>query len=183
MPLALATRYARALADLVLDPKSTVRPEAALAELVQFEQALRTSNELRNILLSPAVPPARKRAVTARLAAALGIATTVRNFLYVVIDRRRIGMLREIRTAFEGQLDQRTGIARAEIRSARDLAPAERTSIESALARLSGKAIRGQFATDPELLGGVVARVGSTVYDGSVRGQLAALRRRLVSEA
>jgi F-type H+-transporting ATPase subunit delta len=182
MSLALANRYARALADLVLDPKSAVKPEAALGELRQFEEAVRASNELRKVLLSPAVAPARKRAVAARLAAALGISTTVRHFLYVVIDRRRIGMLREIRAAFEGQLDQRTGLARADIRSARDLAPEERTSIESALGRLSGKTIRGQFATDPELLGGVVARVGSTVYDGSVRGQLAALRRRLVSE-
>lgn len=183
MALALANRYARALADLVLDPKSAVKPEEALDGLRQFEETVASSTELRNILLSPAVTPARKRAVAARLAATLGIQGTIRNFLYVVMNRRRIGLLREIRVAFEAQLDQRSGVARAEIRSARNLSPDERASIESALGRLSGKTIRGGFSTDPDLLGGVVARVGSTVYDGSVRGHLAALRRRLVSDA
>jgi F-type H+-transporting ATPase subunit delta len=183
MALALANRYARALADLVLDAKSTLKPEEALAGLRQFEETFAASNDLRNILLNPAVTPARKRAVVAKLAAGLGIPTAIRNFLYVVINRRRIRLLREIRLAFEAQLDQRTGLARAEVRSARDLSPDERASIEAALGRLSGKTISGHFSTDPELLGGVLARVGSTVYDGSVRGQLGTLRRRLVSDA
>jgi len=141
---------------------------------------LSASSDLPAVLLSPAVPPARKRAVVSRLAAQLGVSTLVQNFLFVVIDRRRIAMLKDIRQAFETLLDERVGVVRADVSSARELASAQREKIRQQLARATGKQVRCEFAVDGDLVGGVVVRVGSTIYDGSVRGQLEALRQRLV---
>ena len=93
MPSAISTRYAKALADAVLAPASHTEPAQALTELRAFEQMVESSPELRNVLLSPAVPTVRKRAVIARLAPAVPLSTLVRNFLFVVIDRRRGGLL------------------------------------------------------------------------------------------
>lgn len=180
MPLALASRYARALADIVLAPGGSVTAEDAIKQIAQFEDVLKSSDELRNVLLSPAVRPARKRAVVSKLGEQFGTSKVVRNFLFVVMDRRRIGMLSEIRGAFQMQLDERLGIVRAHVQSAHELSAVQRASIEGQLSRLSGKGVRGEFAIDPNLIGGAVARVGSTIYDGSVRGRLRALRRKLV---
>ena len=117
MALAVASRYARALADLVLDPSRGLPPEKATAELDAFEQVAGSSVDLRNVLLSPAVSPARKRAVVARLAGQLEMSPLLRNFLYVIIDHRRTAMLAEIREAFQALIDERTGAAEAEVKA------------------------------------------------------------------
>ncbi len=180
MALAVARRYARALADIVLAPDSPLAPEQAVGQLLALESLLAESAELRTILLSPAVAPARKRAVVARLAQPLGISPLVRNFLFVVLDRRRINLFREIRRAFQDLLDEQLGVVRAEVISARELTPAQRARLQHALSAFTGKNVRCEFATEEALLGGVVARVGSTVLDGSIRGRLETLRQRLV---
>jgi F-type H+-transporting ATPase subunit delta len=179
MALAVASRYARALADLVLDPSRGLPPEKATAELDAFEQVVGSSANLRNVLLSPAVTPARKRAVVARLAGQLEMSPLLRNFLYVIIDHRRTAMLAEIREAFQALIDERTGAAEADVKAARELAPAERESIALSLGRMTGKRVRCKFSVEESLIGGLLARIGSTIYDGSVRGQLDALGRRL----
>ena len=79
-------------------------------------------------------------------------------------------------------MDERLGFARAEVSAARDLAESQRAALTSVLERLTGRRIRMRFTVDESLIGGVVARIGSTVYDGSVRGQLASLGRRLGAE-
>src|SRR5574341_628484 len=101
MPLAVASRYARALVDLVTAPASGIDPHAVAGELEAFENGMAVSPDLRQVLSSPAVPPARKRALVTRLAGPLGISRTVRNFLCVVIDRRRTRLLPEIRHAYQ----------------------------------------------------------------------------------
>ncbi|MBI4873328.1 MAG: ATP synthase F1 subunit delta [Acidobacteria bacterium] len=179
---AAASRYARALVDSVLARGAALAPRHVIGQLRSFEEALSTASELRHILLSPAVPPARKRAVVGRIGETLGLDRLVRNFLYVVIDHRRIGLLGEIRAAFEALLDERQGVVRAGIVSARDLAEPERQAIEAQLTRLSGKRVRPEYAIDGELIGGVTARIGSTMYDGSVRGRLESLRRKMTAE-
>ncbi len=179
MALAVASRYARALADLVLDPGKGIAPEAAAAQLAAFEQAVSASPDLRNILLSPAVTPARKRAVVARLSEPLGISRLVRNFLYVLIDRRRTAMLDEVREAFQTLIDERTGAVEAHVMTARPLSEDQRQAVARRLGQVTGKQVRCKFSLEEELIGGVVTRIGSTIYDGSVRGQLDALRRRL----
>ena len=180
MPQAVAHRYARALADAVLDPAAQLEPKQALAELRQFSAMLAGSVELRSVLLSPAVAGSRKRAVIAKFGDIVPYSRLVRNFLYVLVDRRRISSIAEIAEAFETTLDERLGILRAEVRAASHLTDAQQAAMTQTLSRMTGKQVRCEFSTDPALLGGAVARIGSTVYDGSVRGQLEALRERLV---
>ena len=179
MALAVASRYARALADLVLDPSRGLPPEHAVAQIAAFEQLAGASRDLQGVLLSPAVTPARKRAVVERLTSQLGMSRLVRNFLFVIIDHRRTAMLTEIRAAFEALIDERTGAAEADVKSARTLGAAERDGVALSLGRMTGKRVRCKFSVEESLIGGLVARIGSTIYDGSVRGQLDALGRKL----
>ena len=177
----LDQRYARALADVVALPGVSGNASQVLAQLRQIEQMIGSSPDLRNALLSPAIAPSRKRAVMEKLIQPMGVPKEVRNFIFVVIDHRRVQKFSSIVDSFEILIDERQGFVRADISSARDLTEAQRTSLEGQLSRLSGRKAKLRFRTDPSLVGGVVARVGSTVYDGSVRGQLDRLRLKLGS--
>ena len=179
MALAVASRYARALADLVFDTRRSIDPEGVAAELAAFEADLAESADLRSVLLSPAVSPVRKRAVVARLVERAGISRLVRNFICVLIDHRRIAILPEIRQAFHELVNERLGLVEVRIEVARELSQEQRAKVEQRLTRISDRKVRPKFATDEQLIGGMVARIGSKIYDGSVRGQLQALRRRL----
>ena len=178
---AIASRYANALVDVVTGPKASLAPQQALAELRAFAAALAASAELQNALTSPAVPPGRKRAVVGRIADVLGSARISRNFLYVLIDHRRIAALASILDMAEVLLDARLGFARAEIRSAQPMAEPQRAALVAELERLTDTRLRPFFAVDEGLIGGAVARIGSTVYDGSVRARLDSLGRRLAA--
>ncbi|MBZ5620491.1 MAG: ATP synthase F1 subunit delta [Acidobacteriia bacterium] len=179
---AVASRYANALADVVTAGGSALRPQDAVAQLRAFEAVLRSSPELQNALITPAVPVGRKRAVVGRLVDLLKLSPIARNFLFILIDRRRIASLAEIIQSFEEIVDERLGFARAEVASARELTEPQRIALNAQLEKLTGKRIRMRFAVDEALIGGVVARIGSTVYDGSLRGQLASLEHRLGTE-
>ncbi len=180
---AVASRYANAMADVVTAASSPLRPEIALAELQAFETTLRYSPELQNALVTPAVPASRKKAVVSRIADTLELSRIPRNLLFVLIDHRRIASLAGIIQTLEVVLDERLGFARAEVSSSRELTGEQRAALNSRLEQLTGKRIRMRFAVDDSLIGGVVARIGSTVYDGSVRGELASLGRRLCAES
>lgn len=180
MQTAVASRYARALADAVLAPGSATDARAAVTELKGFQSLIESSPELRNVLLSPAVPAGRKRAVAGALAGRSGVSRLVRNFLFVLIDHRRVPVLSEAIAAFEAHIDERLGVVRADIASAAPLTAGQQEQVRGELAHLTGKQVRCDFKVDPGLLGGVVARIGSTIYDGSVRGQLDSLRSQLI---
>src|SRR5579863_1230228 len=175
----VATRYAKALVDVVASPGSKVDPSDALAQLRSIEEVFAGSVDLRNALLSPAVSPSRKRAVVANILAPLGLHKQVLNFLFVVIDHRRVHEFSSITEAFETLLDERLGYVRADVTTARELAPDQTAILETEISRVAGKKAKLKFSTDPALVAGVVARIGSTVYDGSVRGQLDRLRTKL----
>ncbi len=179
---AVVTRYANALADVVTAGGAALRPEAALAELRAFEQVVRQSPELQTAFGTPAVPAARKRSVIRRIAEVMKLSKVTQNFLFVLADRGRIGSLGAMVKAFEEALDERMGIVRAEIASAGDLNERQREELTAELERLTGHGIRAAFAVDPSLIGGAIAKVGSLVYDGSVRGSLESLGRRLSEE-
>ena len=147
---AISTRYARALVDVVTEPGSGIDPQTAMEQLREVAAMVAASDDLRGALLSPAVSPSRKRAVIAKL---VHVHVKIRNFLYVVIDHRRV----------------------------RDLNQEQRAALEVQLTRMAGKKAKLKFQTEPALVAGVVARVGSKVYDGSVRGQLERLRATLLS--
>ncbi|HLG95051.1 MAG TPA: ATP synthase F1 subunit delta [Bryobacteraceae bacterium] len=182
MASAVANRYARALVDLVLEPRSPIKPEEAVAQVRAVEQMLSESGELRNALMTPAIQNSRKRAVMGKLLEQIKASHLIRNFIFVVIDHRRIGMIGEIREAFELLVDERLGYVRAEVTSAAALDEARQTNLETELSHMTGKRMRLRFAVNADLLGGVVARIGSKVYDGSVRGQLQRMRRELAGE-
>jgi F-type H+-transporting ATPase subunit delta len=179
MSAAVAVRYARALVDLATRPGETATPETVVEEITSFEQALKLSAALRNVLASPAVPLAQKRRLITRLVRELGLSDLVRRFLLVVMERRRMNLLGEIRQAVEQLLDERLGVVRVEVTSAHELTPAQRQALEDGLAQLTARRPRARYFIEPELIGGAVVRIGSVVYDGSIRGQLEALKRRL----
>jgi F-type H+-transporting ATPase subunit delta len=179
----VATRYANALADVVAAPGSALRPLDAALELRAIADTIQGSVELRHTLATPAVPVNRKRAVVGRIAGILKLSPMMRNFLFVLVDHGRMGALPEIAQRFEEIADERLGFARADVATPREFEDAGRAALNGALDRLTGKRVRMRFAIDESLIGGAIARIGSTVYDGSVRGQLKSLERRLGAES
>lgn len=175
----LAQRYAAALVDVAIKRKSA---EAFKKELAAFAGAYAISGDLRNFLATPAVSREAKQGVIEKLAERIGVGDAVRNFLYVIVDNRRMEDLGEIREAFELLLNERLGIAEARVTSARELSAGEKEELTRALAQLTGKRIEAQYNLDEKLIGGAVVRIGSTIYDGSVREQLNRLRTRLETE-
>ena len=180
MASAIATRYANALADAVFVDKGA-DARAAASELRSYAEAVAGSPELSVAMNSPAVSQSKKRAVTERIAGTLAISKLIRNFLFVVIDHRRTPLLGQIAEAFESVLDERTGVVRAQVTGATELTPDEQAKVQAELSRVAGKQVRCEFSVDSALIGGVTARIGSTVYDGSVRSRLQGLRERLTA--
>lgn len=176
---ALAERYAAALADVAFERKSADKVKGDLAGFVEVFFA---SADLRNALESPAVSGEVKQKVIEQVAARMSVDEAVRNFIYLIVDHRRTEMLREILVALGQQLNARLGIAEAEVSSARELSDAEKKELTGVLERRTGKKIEAHFREDKALLGGAVVRVGSTIYDGSVREQLNRLREQLEAE-
>ena len=172
-------RYARALADVTLERGTS---EQVKMELAEFVKLLEESADLRNFLASPAVARMNKHGVVGKLVSALWAGETLRNFLLVVVDNRRTGELEEIQRAYEKELQARLGITRAEVASAAELSADEKARLTQALEKITGRRVEAEYRLDPGLIGGAVARVGSSVYDGSVRSQLERLRARLASE-
>jgi F-type H+-transporting ATPase subunit delta len=174
----VATRYAKALADVVVLGDGLDAGEV-LSQLRAAHEMIKGSADLRNALASPAVAPSRKRAVLARLLEPMGVFRQVKNFMFLISDHRRVNQLDSIIEAFERRMDERLGFIRADITSAREMGNEQKSALEAQLSRLTGRKARLQFSTDPSLLAGLVAKVGSTVYDGSARGQLERLKVRL----
>ena len=183
MALAIANRYAVALAEVVTKPASAVSPEAALEQLVAIRRLLEESQPLRNVLHSPAVGPAEKRALIASLCARMEVSNPVRNFLFVVIDHRRTQFIGEMIDAFRAWLDEKAGVARIEVASAQSIDEPRRDAIVEKFHRVTGRQVRAAFRVVPELVGGATVRYGSTVFDGSIRAQLEALDRAITGEA
>jgi F-type H+-transporting ATPase subunit delta len=172
-------RYASAFADVVTAPASFFAPQDAMYQLRSFDDIVRSSPDLAIALESPAIPIGRKRAVIQRFVDLLKLSRVVRNFLFVLCDHRRLGSLHELIEALDIEFDDRLGFIRAEVSAASQLDPSQLDALTHKLARVTGKQIRLNFQVDPSLMGGVVARVGAKVYDGSVRGRLDGLSKQL----
>jgi F-type H+-transporting ATPase subunit delta len=172
-------QYANAFADIAI---SQGAPQTAAKQLADFAETFTDSPELRNFLNSPAVDMEDKHGVIEKIAARQRYAKIVRNFLFVIVDHHRSHILPEIVTAVESVVRQRQGIADAEVTSAVELNSAQKAALAGTLGRLTGKKVEPKFSLDPALLGGAVARVGDTIYDGSLRSRLTEMRARLSSE-
>jgi len=176
---AVSSRYARALVEVILEQK--LDANIAREQLGSFAETVRESVELRRVWESPAVPAEQKRAVLDGIVRQMNAFKAIRNFMAVIIDHRRIPMLDDIVRQFAVELDAQLGLVQAEISSARQLSAEEKRQLESQVERLTGKRVRAHYASDPALLGGVTVRVGSTIYDGSVRGQLEKMKQELMT--
>jgi F-type H+-transporting ATPase subunit delta len=177
---AVARRYAKALWALAREES---RLEAVGQELARFERVLADEAELRAALLLPWTKAAVKRAVALAVCEQLELSPLARNFLALVAQRRRLGLLAEIRAAYEALVDEAAGRVRARVRTAAPLGDAARTAIRERLGRRLGKTVLLDTEVDPALLGGFVAEVGGRLLDLSLRGQLAVLRERLARDA
>jgi F-type H+-transporting ATPase subunit delta len=164
-----------------MTPGSGLDPQTIGDQLGQVAGTIISSPQLRAVLMSPAVPKAKKKAVIGRVADAMGVPTKLKNFLFITVDRGRIAQLGEIREAFDLALDEKLGFARVDIASAAEMDDGQKSRLEAQLSKLVSKTIKATYTIDGTLVGGAVARIGSTVYDGSIRGQLVKLRRQLVT--
>lgn len=172
MALAIANRYARALADVLGQPDSPLSLETALQQIESFRDLLIESSELKNVLTSPAVDSAKKRDIVRALGIRIGLAEPVRNFLFIVVNHKRIELLDTMIVALRTWLDEHLGIARVEVTSAVLMDATLQQSLTDSFGRVTGQQIRARFEENSGLLGGAVVRHGSTVYDGSLRAQL-----------
>ena len=176
---AIASRYARAFADVLFARKlDTAKALASLNSLVSLVQG---SSDLRKTWDNPSISADQKHGVLDAVVGRLGASKEVRNFLAVVIDHRRTNDLAAIVRQTEQEINDRLGFAEAQITSARSLSDPEKKNLEQQVQRMTGKSLRARYAQDASLLGGAVVRVGSTIYDGSIQGQLKRLREQIAA--
>ena len=172
--------YGRAMADVVVDRH--LDANRVSSELESIGTLLNESSELRTVWDSPSVASDQKLGLLDALAKKLGISREVRNFVAVLISNRRIQAFNEIAKGAIDQINQALGIADAEVLSVRELGTEERRRLEDQVAKVTGKRLRVRYSLDQKLMGGVVVKVGSTIYDGSVRGQLQRMKQQLVGQ-
>ncbi len=174
---ASAGRYAKALLDVVIkeaDPVTTEQELSAFAEL--FEK----NDELRRALTNPAVPVSAKRAVMTQLVSRMN--PTSRpwgKLLMMLADRDRLELMPDLLRTYRERLMDYQQVVRADVVSAMPLGESQATQLQEKLARVTGRTVRMTTSVDPSIIGGVIARVGSTVYDGSIATQLERMKDRL----
>ena len=175
----VASTYARAFADVIFDAR--LDAARALGGLRQIAGLYSESAELRRVLENPAVPADQKRKLLDAIVQRGGIERPVRNLVAVLMDHRRLPFLSRIVEQLEKELDARLGFTEAQISSARELGDAEKRTLENQIEKTTGKKVRANYGLDPSLLGGAVVRIGSTIYDGSVKGQLERIKEAISS--
>jgi F-type H+-transporting ATPase subunit delta len=173
-----ATRYARALFDVALKEQGDL--DALQGELSGLVGLLQAHESLRRALFSPAVPTPKKRAIVDAMIAQSPVPPILGKLLTMLADRDRLMLLPDLTDAFQRRLMDHRHVVRAELATAVEL-PADRISaLKDGLAKATGRDVTLETRVNPSLVGGAVARIGSTVYDGSVTTQLEKLRRSLV---
>ena len=175
----IANRYAKALVDVSL---KLGQQERVGKELNRFEELLSQNKELSSFYANPAIPLAKKRDATSEILAKLGFCNTTSNFIFILIDKHRINYFPEIRRAFQQEMNERLGIIQAEITTAFEVDHETQKRLEEKLAGLTGKKVFLKFNLSSALIGGVITRIGDTIYDGSIRQQLELIRARLSSD-
>lgn len=172
-----AGRYAKALFELAEEEgcKEQVR-----SELHSLTEAMDDDPELQSVLLEPLHPASERKAVLASLTHLLGSQNTLRSFCGFLIDQRRLVDIAAIRDAYDRIADLQSGITQVEVRSASLLSEIQLGDLEAALTDCTGGKVELSVEIDPELLGGIVAKVGDVLFDGSIRSQLAQMRASLL---
>lgn len=172
----IARRYASALADVVLNQNEA---QEVQKELQDWAELIQSNANLQEVIRNPTVPLDQKRAVLNQLIERAKPRATTANFLKVLLQNQRLTELAEINQKFGDILDERAGMVAATVTTARPVPENIQQTLQEKLTDLTRKKVRLNFAQDPELIGGLVTRIGSTVYDGSVRSQLQELKERM----
>ena len=177
---AFTLRYARAFADVIAD--AHLPHDVVKQQLNDFTTAWQAAADLREVFLDPSFPQAEKLAILDRLNEKMQLAPQVKNFIAVLLHHNRMDVYEEILDEFQKEMNSRLGIAVVEVTSARGLDEQERQALIVKVGELTHGKVEAIFREDSVLIGGVIVRVGCTVYDGSVRGRLAALEEQLAAK-
>ena len=175
----IGRRYAKALLQIGVETRSF---DALGRELDRAAETIGKSPELKNAVENPVFPLSQRHRVLEDVATRLGLSTTIKNLLLLLLDKGRIAALPDIARAHRELVDEQAGRARATITSAAPLDPQVEQRLKSALEKQTGKTVLLDKKVDPSLIGGVVTQVGDLVFDGSVKSQLESLRNDLVTE-
>jgi F-type H+-transporting ATPase subunit delta len=175
-----ATRYARALIDVAVKERADL--SQIENELAEFVALVSSHANLEQVLLNPAVPAPRKRAAVAELAVHAKLAPILSKLLVLLAERDRLVLLRDVLSAYRDRVQTLQNVVRAEVTTAAPLAAERALEIERSLAAATGRTVRLSTRVDPSIVGGIVTRIGSTVYDGSVTNHLRRMKQRLLSE-
>lgn len=173
----VARRYAVALADVVAKNGNT---ETVKNELSQFQNLMAESIQLGEVFRNPAVPHDQKSRLLETLLARVKPDQTTANFLRVLLKNARLGDLEAVNKKFSSILEERAGMVSADVTTATPLSTVEQTALQTKLQTVTGKKVNLNFKIDPEIIGGVVTRIGSTIYDGSVKNQLEQFKEQMI---
>ncbi|MGE0041435.1 MAG: ATP synthase F1 subunit delta [Vicinamibacterales bacterium] len=175
-----ATRYARALLDVAVkeaDPEKVERDLAAIAGLMAG------GSELGRVLTSPGTPQAARAGIVAAITARVGVEPPVAKLLGMLADRNKLALVPDLVEVYRERLLEHQNVVRARVTTAAPLGPSQVEALAARLSAVTGKSVRMDVQVDPSLIGGLVAQIGSTVYDGSLRTDLAHVKQRLLEEA
>lgn len=172
----LAKRYAKALVEI---GQMNGTLDKYVHDLADFTEIINTSKDFREVLRSPVFTKEDKKKIASEILTRIGADNTVKNFVNVLIDRKRIGQLEGIENAFRASVDEIRGITRGEVVSAEPLEKLDLNRVTETLSKISGKKVLVTSKVDPFLIGGLVARVGDMVFDGTIRTQLNQLKESL----
>lgn len=172
----IARRYAAALADVVLERGEANKIQQ---ELQQWSELILGNENLQEVFRNPTIALDKKRAVLKQLIERTNPEQTTANFLKVLLHNQRLAELPEINSKFAEILDQRAGMVAATVTTARPVPQEIQSRLSEKLVSVTNKKVRLNFEQDPELIGGLVTRIGSTIYDGSVRSQLQQIKERM----
>ena len=175
-----AARYARALFDVAIKESN---PEQAEQELTAFVELLHTHAELHKALTNPAVPVSGKRAVLEQILERLEPSSPVRKLLLMLAERDRLGLLPDLLDVYRERLMEHMKVVKAQVTTAAALPPEQAAQLQQRIDAATGRTVTMTTTVDPSIIGGVITRIGSTVYDGSVATQLATLRQKLAEQA
>jgi F-type H+-transporting ATPase subunit delta len=173
-----ANRYARALFDVAVKEHQDL--DAIDRDLTEFIDLMKAQPLFEKVLLNPAVPAPRKRAAVAAVIGGAKLWPAVAKLLVLLAERDRLMLLPDLLAAYRERVRDKRQIVRAEVVTAEPLSPERAQAVERGLAQMSGRNVQMELRVDPSIIGGVVARIGSTVYDASVATQLQKMKQRLV---
>jgi F-type H+-transporting ATPase subunit delta len=175
-----ANRYAKALFDVALEEKADLaKVDQDLAAVVAM---METSPDLAQASNRGTVTDAQRQSMMEAVSKAMSLSTPVTKVLVLLANSGKLDLIPDLAAAFRERLLAHQNIVRAEVTSAAPLSAAQTDALAASLSKVTGKKVELSVSVDPELLGGVVAKIGSTVYDGSVRTQLAHMRQELVKQ-